>query len=112
MVLHGVRESTLTSERLGVAGLLDPRPPAVPRRTTHLLVVDELRAMILGGTLEPGERLRIEDLAATFGVNPMPVREALHQLTAEGTVVLDPYRGFSIAHVSAAKAQDLYSTCA
>lgn len=66
--------------------------------------------MILAGTLRPGERLRIDDLASILEVSQMPVREALHQLSAEGTVVLDPYRGFSIAELSAGEARDLYST--
>jgi DNA-binding GntR family transcriptional regulator len=80
------------------------------RKTTHALVVDELRSMILGGVLQPGDRLRIEELAQQFGVSPMPVREALHQLAAEGTAVLDPYRGFSIAELSPDEAEDLYAT--
>ena len=80
------------------------------RRTTHALVVEELRGMILDGALQPGERLRIDDLARQVGVSPMPVREALHQLAAEGTITLDPYRGFSIAELSATEAKDLYST--
>jgi len=66
--------------------------------------------MILSGRLSPGDRLRIEDLAAALGVSPMPVREALHHLTADGSVTLDPYRGFSVADLSAAEAEDLYST--
>ena len=44
------------------------------RRTTHALVMDELRGMILSGELKPGERLRIDDLAGALGVSPMPVR--------------------------------------
>jgi DNA-binding GntR family transcriptional regulator len=72
--------------------------------------MDELRGMILSGELEPGQRLRIEDLAGALGVSPMPVREALHQLAAEGTTTLDPFRGFSIAALSAAEAVDIYST--
>ena len=66
--------------------------------------------MILDGALQPGERLRIDELARQLGVSPMPVREALHQLAAEGTITLDPYRGFSISELSATEAEDLYST--
>src|SRR5688500_7567200 len=58
----------------------------------------------------PSGCLRFEDLAQQFGVSPMPVREALHQLAAEGTAVLDPYRGFSIAELSPDEAEDLYAT--
>jgi DNA-binding GntR family transcriptional regulator len=97
-------EAVLSVNRGGGSGL------RTPRRTTHALVVEELRAMILGGVLQPGERLRIDDLARQLEVSPMPVREALHQLAAEGTITLDPYRGFSIAQLTAEEAEDLYST--
>src|SRR5688500_19920593 len=60
--------------------------------------------------LQPGDRLRIEELAQQFGVSPMPVREALHQLAAEGTALRDPFRGFSIAELSPDEAEDLYAT--
>lgn len=66
--------------------------------------------MILRGALQPGGRLPIDDLARQLGVSPMPVREALHQLAAEGTITLDPYRGFSIADLTVEEAEDLYST--
>jgi DNA-binding GntR family transcriptional regulator len=94
----------------GPAPAARARRDPVRRRTTHALVMDELRGMILSGELKPGERLRIDDLAGALGVSPMPVREALHQLAAEGTTTLDPFRGFSIAVLSAAEAVDIYST--
>ncbi|HVG97595.1 MAG TPA: GntR family transcriptional regulator [Chloroflexota bacterium] len=102
-----------TAAPAGAAPASGPRLPSRlggQRRTTHALAVDELRRMILSGRLSPGDRLRIEDLAAALGVSPMPVREALHHLTADGSVTLDPYRGFSVADLSAAEAEDLYST--
>lgn len=94
----------------GMSSLTKPHRRLARRQTTHALVVDEIRSMILGGDLKPGDRLRIVDLAGALGVSPMPVREALHQLAAEGTATLDPYRGFSIAALSESEAEDLYST--
>src|SRR5215212_10220598 len=90
-----------------VSGLQRPIRASARRQTTHALVVDEIRGMILGGELKPGERLRIDELASVLGVSPMPVREALHQLAAEGTATLDPFKGFSIKELSAAEAVDL-----
>jgi DNA-binding GntR family transcriptional regulator len=87
-----------------------PERGSARRRTTHALVVDQIRDMILAGELKPGDRLRVDELASALGVSPMPVREALHQLAGEGTVTLDPFRGFSIAELSAKEAVDLYST--
>ena len=94
----------------GTRGTQGPGRASARRQTTHALVVDEIRGMILGGELEPGDRLRIDELANVLGVSPMPVREALHQLAAEGTATLDPFRGFSINELSAREAEDLYST--
>src|SRR5690242_14560150 len=80
------------------------------RKTVHAQVVEEVRQLILAGELKPGDRLRIDELARRLGVSAMPVREALHQLTAEGTITLDPYRGFSVSALTADEAADLYAT--
>jgi DNA-binding GntR family transcriptional regulator len=80
------------------------------RKTVHAQVVEEVRQLILAGELKPGDRLRIDELARRLGVSAMPVREALHQLTAEGTITLDPYRGFSVSALTAEEAADLYAT--
>ncbi|MGH2949000.1 MAG: GntR family transcriptional regulator [Solirubrobacteraceae bacterium] len=46
----------------------------------------ELLDAIVGGTLEPGRRLRDQELAAELGVSRTPVREALRRLEDEGLV--------------------------
>ena len=51
------RTSGIATSNSGTSGL------SAQRRTTHALVVEELRGMILDGALQPGERLRIDDLA-------------------------------------------------
>ena len=43
-----------------------------------------IRAALLEGRFQPGERLKIRDLAAEWGTSPMPVRGALQRLVAEG----------------------------
>jgi DNA-binding GntR family transcriptional regulator len=52
-----------------------------------------LRNDIVAGAFAMGSRLRIEDLAARYGVSHMPVREALRVLHGEGLVVIEPNRG-------------------
>ena len=47
----------------------------------------------------PGTRLLIEDLAGRLNVSPIPVREALQQLQAEGFVVIEPYVGATVAPI-------------
>ncbi len=63
------------------------------------LVGKELREAILRGELLPGTRLLIEDLAGLLNVSPIPVREALQQLQAEGFVVIEPYVGATVAPI-------------
>jgi DNA-binding GntR family transcriptional regulator len=68
-----------------------------PLLSKRAYVYESLRADILNGQRASGERLVIDDLATQFGVSPIPVREALHQLQSDGLVTIEPYLG---AHVS------------
>jgi GntR family carbon starvation induced transcriptional regulator len=63
-------------------------------------IAGRLRASITGGEMAPGEKLRLEDLRATFGVSLSPLREALSRLSAEGFVVMEDQRGYRVAPVS------------
>lgn len=56
-------------------------------------VTERLRNEILQGVLEPGERLRQQNVAARFGVSTTPVREAFIALQREGLVTGDQYKG-------------------
>ena len=60
-------------------------------------VYDRLKADILDGGLEPGERLREDALSDRFRVSRTPVREALNRLEADGLVVDSPGRGLVVA---------------
>lgn len=71
-------------------------------------VTGRLRADIVDGRLAPGERLVESRLSERYGVSRVPVREALRALEAEGLVVIEPYRGSTVATLSAAEAQDLF----
>ena len=70
------------------------------KSTMASAVADGIRRRIVSGELEPDKRLRVQQLAATFGVALSPVREALNRLTSEGLVQLRDMRGFSVAPVS------------
>jgi DNA-binding GntR family transcriptional regulator len=75
---------------------------AVSNGTATLVssIVDRLRFEILGGRIEPGAKLRADDLKTKFEVSLTPVREALMRLSAEGLVIAEDQRGFRVAPVS------------
>src|SRR5262249_30348231 len=60
---------------------------------------DAICAGILAGRLHPCERLKINDLSTKLRVSPGAVREALSRLAAEGLVVLESRKGFSVAPI-------------
>lgn len=81
---------------------------ARPRhRTTAEFVEATLREAILTGVIAPGTPLRQEELAETFGVSRMPVREALRQLEARALAEFHPHRGAVVAEISAADGADI-----
>src|SRR3954464_8780756 len=51
-----------------------------------------LRDAIVDGTLEPGERLRDQELCEWLGLSRTPVREALARLEQDGLVETAPRR--------------------
>lgn len=67
-----------------------------------------LRTAILTGELEPGERIRIEQLAAAWQLSPTPLREAVRSLAHTGLVDLTPQRGASVAGLSPGEIADIY----
>lgn len=57
------------------------------RNTLGELAYGHLLRLILSHELQPGTRLRPEDLAAGMGLSPTPVKHALARLAGEGLVV-------------------------
>lgn len=78
-------------------------------RTATEFVEATLRTAILTGRLAGGTPLRQEDLAASFGVSRMPVREALRQLEAQALLDFVPHKGAVVTEISAADAADIYA---
>lgn len=56
-----------------------------------------LAERIIAGELEPGSRLRQDQIAEEFGASHVPVREAFRRLEAQGLVVSEPRRGVRVA---------------
>lgn len=72
-------------------------------------VAVHIRDLIMAGTLRPGQRLRLEDLAAQLGVSITPVREALLTLRSEDMVELQPRRGYVVAPMSRQDIEDVFA---
>ncbi len=95
------------------------RPVAEPGRTTPLSGVErltvehathaELRRAILTGRLEPGQRIRQDEVAAMLSVSRMPIREALRALAQEGLVVLQPHRGALVSPLTVEELEGIYA---
>ena len=70
-------------------------------------LVDELRAQVIDGRLQPGSRLRQETIAAELGVSRTPLREAFRKLQGEGWFVVHPRQGMVVSHLSIEEITDL-----
>lgn len=71
-------------------------------------IVDELRRVILDGGAPPGSPIPVNEVAEVFGVSPIPVRESLKTLTAEGLVSHQPNVGYAVAKLTADELAELY----
>ena len=75
-------------------------------------VAEKLRRDIFSGMRLPRERLIESKLAETFSVSRMIIRQVLSQLEKEDLVVIEPYKGASVADVSLSKIADSYQVIA
>jgi DNA-binding GntR family transcriptional regulator len=67
-----------------------------------------LEEAIVQGVYSPGQILRQELLARTFGVSRTPIREALRQLEATGLVSLVAHRGACVRLVSSEELREAF----
>jgi DNA-binding GntR family transcriptional regulator len=82
------------------------RPTARPRTATNY-VSDSLRRSILNGDLVGGTKLSLVEIASTFDVSTTPVREAMRELSFEGLVTIDSYRGGVVTSVTKAEVEEI-----
>lgn len=80
-----------------------PRPRTLAERA-----LEDLQEAILSGQLEPGAPLRLEKLARSLEMSPMPVREAIRQLEALGLAEHVPHRGARVSRLSIDDLRDTY----
>jgi len=81
-------------------------PMARPRTATDF-VSASLRRSILNGELAGGTRLSLAEIAQLFDVSTTPVREALRELSFEGLVQMDTYRGGVVTAVTREEVEEI-----
>ncbi|MGY0021435.1 GntR family transcriptional regulator [Streptomyces sp. YJ-C3] len=80
---------------------------AQAKQTRAGAVYAAIREEIFQGTLRPGQRLRLVELAGRFGVSQSVVREALTRLSEQDLVVAAPQQGFRVVTLSRAHLDEL-----
>ncbi|MBA3028030.1 MAG: GntR family transcriptional regulator [Desulfobacteraceae bacterium] len=84
--------------------------PTFPVEVTRVSKL--LRKEIYSGHLQPTEHLKEIKLAETYSVSRMVIRQVLSQLATEGLVVIEPYRGASVAVVTIDQIYEAFSVVA
>jgi DNA-binding GntR family transcriptional regulator len=79
----------------------------VAKNTVLDQIYRQIRELILDGEIEPGQTVTIQSLADAFEVSAMPVREALHRLTAERALTVVAGRSVGIPPLTRARLDDL-----
>src|SRR5271165_293869 len=82
-------------------------PGEAKGRTLIETAYASLRGEILSGALEPGAKLRTEELRARYNISGSTMREALTRLLGEALVTSEGQRGFRVAPASLEDFSDL-----
>lgn len=77
-------------------------------RTTHATVTEHLRQAILLGQLPGGTRLVQSELAEAFNVSVTPIREALRELSTQGLIELDAFKGAVVRMPTLDELEEVY----
>lgn len=72
-------------------------------------VYNKLRKWIITGELEPGRKLRDQELSDTLGISRTPIREALLRLENDGLVVTKANRWTLVSSIDLDEAESVYS---
>ncbi len=71
-------------------------------------VREEIRKLIFTKQLKAGERILQDEIAQLLGTSRMPVREAIKNLEVEGLIVMEPYRGATVAKFDAKDVKEIF----
>src|SRR5712691_10619616 len=97
-----------TSMWRGLKNSMTDMRASEPSATRSESVVEALRAAILAGQFQPGERLHEVKLTALLEVSRTPVRAALQKLASEGLLDYTPNRGYTLREFSLSEVVNAY----
>lgn len=96
----------------------EPRPGGgvggvkrIPPPTLVEVVLRELREQLIRGRFGPGDPIRVDQVAAEFGISALPVREALRVLLAEGRVQYASHRGYRVTELTTQDVVEIFLMC-
>ncbi|BCH62022.1 GntR family transcriptional regulator [Agrobacterium vitis] len=72
----------------------------VDRESLQQQSYQALREALMKGRFMPGDTVSLRNLAQELGTSPMPVREAVQHLIAEGALVLRPNRTYAVPEMT------------
>ena len=78
----------------------------------HQAATDNLRPLIITGSLKPNQRLVEQEIAEQLGVSRTPVREAFFQLQSEGLVSPHAGKGLRVSDPSPGEITEIYQALA
>lgn len=81
---------------------------SVERQPLNVRIYENLKAAIIKGDLQAGNRLTETEVAKQMKVSPTPVREAFRRLAAEGLVKIVPWKGVVIQSFSDDEVKESY----
>jgi DNA-binding GntR family transcriptional regulator len=77
--------------------------------TKQQAIYQNLKGRIMEGTLPPGQRLIIDDIAGELGLSIIPVREALQQLQSERLVEIRPHAGATVSPITPEDIEEVFT---
>lgn len=74
----------------------------------HIEVINAIINAIVSGSLQPGDRIIEQHIAAEMQISRAPVREAIRELVAQDIIQFIPRKGAYIAPLNPKKIQEIY----
>lgn len=77
-------------------------------KTKNQLVYEKLRQRIIRGTIKPGQKLVMANLAKSLGFSETPIREAIRRLESDGYVTFTPHAGAMVTKINDKELSEIY----